>query len=287
MHLYRLLCDNLNNIKSIILDKDIFGVVKTIKVVFNDGTSQDFTGSEDKFIKLFYDLQEDKSNLLKRKIIKKYDKIDSIQILEREAYFSPSKIMVNLNGKELEMAGGLYILYDKLLKPQTEFDRYVLETFLIRYNTDYNTLSNKIRKDECIKEEIKNHFITYSRINTPFNTLYYNVKSSGDYPVRKVDEIYDSMIISNVDYKSIDIMAMKDNAPSSIVVVYSNDKSVVTKDINSSYKFIEEAKNRGLEKVNSYLEGTDPVEVPIDNFIKKEENKSLVKRLFNRIKKGE
>ena len=282
MLLYKLFCNNMNDIKKVILDEDIFGVVKHITVVFNDDSTKDFKGSDDKFISLFYDLQENKANLLKRKISFNRDNIDYIEILKRDSDFSPNKINVCLDSKKMEIDNKFRSIIERIAHPDSDLDNYVISTFKERYDTDQSTLRSKAIKDNIVREEIIKSNNNYIDINRPFSALYFNIKDSNKTGAKKIDDLYNNHIYSSVGYKSIDIVAIEEGIPSRIMVNYSDGSTVFVKDVNTCALFIKEAKLRGLTNIMYYPDKTDPIEIEIGNFIKEDSKKSLVKRLFKR-----
>ena len=286
MHLYKLLCVKLDDIKSIHLDEDIFGATRRITITYKDDSKETFPGANDKFINLYFDLQDENAHKLRRLINSSKERIEYIEILERSGNFEPSLISVKVGSRDLIVSYKNKPIIDRILNPNSDLDRYVIDTIINRYNLTRDDIIKRLKNDTVLKEEIESLSNLYGRVNEPFNTLFYNIKNSNKLSDRKTEPIYKNHVYSKVEYDIIDAIGFENNQPNRMTVTYKSGDTVMACGIDACREFLKEARLRGITKVNSYPKESEKIEKNISDYIAKEEEKSLIKRLLKRVKKG-
>ena len=274
MILFKDLTANQLEISKVIIDTDVFGIERSIKVVHKDGEISTYHGSEIKYIDFYIDICDDEDKkVVNKKIYYQTDTIQKIEVYERDKEFYPSLYKVFLeDGRSFVVNNNESNIIDAISDGSTSLSKYLINSLLERYNTDVSNIG-KCYKDNPIKKKLNDS-------NNPINSF---LKKHITVKNKTIKE--DSKIVSSERYNKIDIVSFNDlEFPSSIVVYYSSGKSIMVHDEYICNKYLKSALLRGINTCSYYPEFNVSRVANITTFTDKFDDKmSLKKHYLNKL----
>ena len=275
MKLFKELTANLREIGKIVVDTDIFGIEKLIKVVYKNGDIDTYNGSDIKDIKFFIEIgdDEDKKNMSKR-LSYHSDAISYIEVYERDKEFYPTRYKVVLEDGRGFVFNTYTASIDKAMDNDADsFNMYMLDTLESRYNTTDRNMLKKCLKIEPIKTDLNDR-------DNPVNRF---IRSHRSVKNNRIKE--DGRIISFEQYKKIDIISCDDEyIPTSIVVFYDSDRYVRVSEDYVCNKYLKSALSRGIDTCTYYPSSNDAKVADLRVFTHKFDDKmSLKKQKLNKL----
>ena len=244
MMLFKDLTANQTEIGKVVIDTDIFGIERSIKVVHKDGEVNTYPGCDIKDLNFYVEIcdNEDKKVVFK-KIYYSGDNIQKIEVYERDKEFRPTIYKIFLeDGRSFVYNSNESSISDVISDDASTLGKYIMSSLLQRFNTDSSNLGECLKKNP-IKKKL-------NAIDNPINNFIdrHTYKKN-----RRIKE--DSKIIPYEKYNKIDIVSFNDlGYPSSIIVYYSSGKSIMVHDEYVCNKYLRSALLRGIDKCSYYPE---------------------------------
>ena len=244
MMLFKDLIANQPEIGKVVIDTDIFGIERSIKVVHKDGEVNTYPGCDIKDLNFYVEICD---NEAKKEVFKKTyynsDNIQKIEVYERDKEFRPTIYKIFLeDGRSFVYNSNKPSIGDVISDDASTLGKYIMSSLLQRFNTDSSNLV------ECLKKNpVKKNLNSRDNPINSFIDKHTNIKN------KRIRE--DSKIIPYEKYNKIDIVSFNDlGYPSSIVVYYSSVKSIMVHDEYVCNKYLRSALLRGIDKCSYYPE---------------------------------
>ncbi len=274
MLFFRKLTDEFDNIEQVILDKNIFGVTRTITIKYKNGTLEEFSGEEEKYYSMLYELKEDElAKKVEKKTVVKTDDISKIEVIERDKLFNPSVMNIHLaSGDVIEFNPKEADIMKAITQGKTPYQKYMLNSLLKKFDCSREELINKLNNNAYLKEDIIKRHRRSLNGDSPLRSY---IQSHTDKRGRE-----DYHILSNEKYSKIDVISPPEvgGLPEVIVVYYKSGRSVTTDNQYCSYKFLKSASTKGITTCNYYPNSGRVTPVNLVTFMRKMDDKFILKK---------
>ncbi len=276
MDLYKLLETRIDDVDRVVLYKNIFGLIKNIKVYMKDDNVYDYKGTEEKFLDLCYEIKDNNFiTKLNKKVDNYYDDVKKIEIVERDRKFKPSLLNIYLtDGKVITYNKDSTNYLKPFTNPNSEYDKYVINSYANRYNTTEEAFVNELKKDDALKTYIREK---EKKIREKDKYIENLIKAHSDKKGRILKD--DKFLSSKEHYKQLDIISVDtDDRVASLILFYDSDRSVIVTDKDSCIRFILDAKDKGLTTCGYYPNSSERRITYINNIIAEKDKKFCLKR---------
>jgi len=274
MLFFRKITDNFDNIEQIILDKNIFGVVRTITIKYKNGTLEEFPGEEEKYFSRLHELKEEElAKKIEKKTTVKTDYISKIEVIERDKLFNPSVMDIYLaSGEVINFDSKNADIIKAITNAKTPYQKYMLNSLLKKYDCTREELINKLNTDGYLKDDIvKKHRKAINGDSPLWNFIQKHTDRRGK---------EDYHIISSEEYSKIDVISPSEvgGLPEVIVVYFKSGRSVAVDDQYCAYRFLKSASTKGITSCNYYPNSCKITPVNLVTFMRKMDDKYILKK---------
>lgn len=241
-----------DDIEKIILNKNVVDDVVGINIFFKDGSNRYVTGPEMELVSLDYGLGFLRNVKKSEKAEIVNEKIESIEILERDKFFSPNKIKVRLdNGVVLNIDNNLSLTEclneymaslnqnDKkdISKEMDLFD-YLISNFAIKRGIELDKLPFEISKNTMLRSMLNNEVLSFVFKRVSANMCNYFIgnlaSQENDFILFVEDQkgffekySYNKMIKNFVKYNSIDVLKSDEyGIPLEVEITYESGNRI-------------------------------------------------------------
>ena len=269
MMLFKDLTANQPEIGKVVIDTDIFGIERSIKVVHKDGEVNTYPGCDIKDLNFYIEICDDEDKkVVNKKTYYSSDNIQKIEVYERDKEFRPTIYKVFLeDGRSFVYNSNESSIGNAISDDANTLGKYLISSLLKRFNTDSSHLGEYLKKDP-VKKKLND-------ISNPINNFIdrHTYKKN-----RRIKE--DTRIVSYEKYHKIDIVSFNDlGYPSSIVVYYSSGKSIMVHDEYICNKYLRSAMLRGIDKCSYYPDSGITRVVNINAITDKFDDKMSLKKI--------
>ena len=268
MRLFKELTSKYPEIGKIVIDTDIFGIERSIKIVYKDGEISTHKGSDIKDFNLYIDMcnDSDKNSIIK-KVSYLSDTISRIEVYERDGNYYPTRYKIYLDdGRTMIYNSLISFINNSVKRDSNGLDKYIIESLLKRYGINKEELDKYLNIDPVS-----------TNINDENNPINRFIKSHTSIKNKRIRE--DSRIISSEDYKRIDIISCNEfNFPSTMVIYYNSGRSITVKDEYTCNKFLRSALSRGIDTCNYYPESSKSKVEKLTVYTNKFDEKMSIKK---------
>lgn len=271
----------MDDIEKIILNKNAVDDVVGINIFFKDGSNRYVTGPEMELVCLDYGLGFLRNVKKSEKVEIVNEKIESIEILERDKFFSPNKIKVRLdNGVVLNIDNNLSLTEclneymaslnqnDKkdISKEMDLFD-YLISNFAIKQGIELDKLPFEISKNPMLSSMLNNEVLSFVFKCVSANMCNYFIgnlaSQENDFILFVEDQkgffekySYNGMIKNSVKYDSINVLKSDEyGTPLEVEITYESGNKIKVDFKNIIMDFCNEIHSNHNVDISSIFNG--------------------------------